>query len=100
MGSKGTGLCTFLLVLSTVLVGLMAGLFLAFDVSVMPGPAKTADRTYVTSMRSFGTVVDGSPLFETVFLVALLAAFAAVFVEAWAGRRDARCGPRWPRRRT
>ncbi|MFE9564972.1 anthrone oxygenase family protein [Streptomyces sp. NPDC006487] len=87
MGSNGTRLSTALLVLSTVLVGLMAGLFFAFDVSVMPGLAKTDDRTYVTAMQSFNAVIDGNPLFGTVFVVALLAAFAAAFVEARAGRR-------------
>ncbi|MFF1412570.1 anthrone oxygenase family protein [Streptomyces sp. NPDC058289] len=87
MGSTGTRLSTALLVLSTVLVGLMAGLFFAFDVSVMPGLAKTDDRTYVTAMQSFNAVIDGNPLFGTVFVVALLAAFAAAFVEARAGRR-------------
>ncbi|MGW1775817.1 anthrone oxygenase family protein [Streptomyces sp. NPDC002104] len=87
MGSNGTRLSTALLGLSTVLVGLMAGLFFAFDVSVMPGLAKTDDRTYVTAMQSFNAVIDGNPLFGTVFVVALLAAFAAAFVEARAGRR-------------
>ncbi|MCX5130449.1 anthrone oxygenase family protein [Streptomyces sp. NBC_00347] len=87
MGTTGTRLSTALLVLSTVLVGLMAGLFFAFDVSVMPGLAKTDDRTYVTAMQSFNAVIDGNPLFGTVFVVALLAAFAAAFVEARAGRR-------------
>ncbi|MCX5301830.1 DUF1772 domain-containing protein [Streptomyces sp. NBC_00193] len=87
MGTTGTRLSTALLVLSTVLVGLMAGLFFAFDVSVMPGLAKTDDRTYVTAMQSFNAVIDGNPLFGTVFVVTLLAAFAAAFVEARAGRR-------------
>ncbi|MBT2447986.1 DUF1772 domain-containing protein [Streptomyces sp. ISL-43] len=88
MGSTGTRLSSVLLVLSTVLVGLMAGLFFAFDVSVMPGLAKADDRTYVTAMQNFNAVIDGNPLFGTVFVVALLAVFAAAFVEARAGRRE------------
>ncbi|MGI5450782.1 DUF1772 domain-containing protein [Streptomyces sp. CA-243310] len=78
---------TALLALSTVLVGLMAGLFLAFDVSVMPGLAAGDDRTYVSAMRSFNTAIDGSGLFVTVFLLALVAAVASAIVEFRAGRR-------------
>lgn len=87
MGSKSTRVSTVLLVVSTVLIGLMAGLFFAFDISVMPGLAKTDDRTYVTAMQSFNAVIDGNALFGMIFLVALLTAFAAAFVEARAGRR-------------
>lgn len=85
-GGKAAG---FLLGLATVLVGLMAGLFLAFDVSVMPGLAASDDRTYVTAMRHFNEAIDGNGLFGTAFVLALLAAAVAAAVEYRAGRRGA-----------
>ncbi|MEU8431962.1 DUF1772 domain-containing protein [Streptomyces sp. NPDC029216] len=78
---------TLLLGLSTVLIGLMAGLFFAFDISVMPGLAAGDDRTYVTAMRNFNAAIDGNGLFGAVFLLALLATAAAAFVEHRKGRR-------------
>ncbi|MFJ3913241.1 anthrone oxygenase family protein [Streptomyces vinaceus] len=83
----GSRLATALLMLATVLVGLMAGLFFAFDVSVMPGLARGDDRTYVTAMRNINAVIDGNALFGTVFVVALLAAAASAAVELRGGRR-------------
>ncbi|MFF2192594.1 DUF1772 domain-containing protein [Streptomyces sp. NPDC058157] len=76
-----------LLGLSTVLVGLMAGLFFAFDVSVMPGLAAGDDRTYVTAMQHFNAAIDGNGLFGGVFVLALLATAAAALVEYRRGRR-------------
>ncbi|WP_327411617.1 DUF1772 domain-containing protein [Streptomyces sp. NBC_01233] len=73
--------------LSTVLVGLMAGLFFAFDVSVMPGLAAGDERTYVTAMRAFNAAVDGNPLFGMAFVLALLLAAGSAVVEHRAGRR-------------
>ncbi|WP_404952667.1 anthrone oxygenase family protein [Streptomyces sp. 147326] len=73
--------------LSTVLVGLMAGLFFAFDVSVMPGLAAGDERTYVTAMRAFNAAIDGNPLFGMAFVLALLLAAASAVVEYRAGRR-------------
>ncbi|MFD8982796.1 anthrone oxygenase family protein [Streptomyces sp. NPDC059564] len=85
-GGKAAG---FLLGLATVLVGLMAGLFFAFDVSVMPGLAASDAPTYVTAMRHFNEAIDGNGLFGTAFVLALLAAAAAAIVEYRAGRRGA-----------
>ncbi|KJY28035.1 DUF1772 domain-containing protein [Streptomyces katrae] len=76
-----------LLALSTVLIGLMAGLFFAFDVSVMPGLAAGDDRTYVTAMQHINAVIDGNGLFGGVFVLALLATAAAALVEYRKGRR-------------
>ncbi|WP_405835032.1 MULTISPECIES: DUF1772 domain-containing protein [unclassified Streptomyces] len=73
--------------LSTVLVGLMAGLFFAFDVSVMPGLAAGDERTYVTAMRAFNAAIDGNPLFGMAFVLALLLAAGSAVVEYRAGRR-------------
>ncbi|MFG2976794.1 anthrone oxygenase family protein [Streptomyces sp. NPDC048331] len=84
---RNTRLATTLITLSTVLVGLMAGLFFAFDVSVMPGLAAGDEQTYVTAMRAFNKAIDGNPLFGSVFLLALVAAVAAAVVEYRGGRR-------------
>ncbi|MFE2246409.1 anthrone oxygenase family protein [Streptomyces lavendulae] len=86
-GRARAGAAGFLLGLATVLVGLMAGLFFAFDVSVMPGLAASDDRTYVTAMQHFNAAIDGNGLFGTVFLLALLAAAASALVEFRGGRR-------------
>ncbi|MFJ7205729.1 DUF1772 domain-containing protein [Streptomyces sp. NPDC098789] len=79
---------TVLLLVSTVLIGLMAGLFFAFDVSVMPGLAKADDRTYVTAMQNFNSVIDGSPVFGMAFMLALVAVVVSAIVEFRKGRRN------------
>ncbi|MFD5115210.1 DUF1772 domain-containing protein [Streptomyces sp. NPDC058391] len=78
-----------LLMIATITMGLMAGLFFAFDVSVMPGLAKTDDRTYVAAMQNFNALIDGSGLFGMVFVGALLATGVAVVLEHRQGRRGA-----------
>ncbi|MFC9297994.1 anthrone oxygenase family protein [Streptomyces sp. NPDC057011] len=78
---------TVLLLVSTVLVGLMAGLFFAFDVSVMPGLAAGDERTYVTAMQNFNSAIDGNGLFGMAFVLALLASVASAIVEFRKGRR-------------
>ncbi|WP_037681252.1 anthrone oxygenase family protein [Streptomyces cellulosae] len=60
-----------LLVASVLCTGLMAGLFFAYDISVMPGLAELDDRTYAAAMQRFNAVIDGSPLFGLVFLATL-----------------------------
>ncbi|MEU5714234.1 DUF1772 domain-containing protein [Streptomyces sp. NPDC020403] len=60
-----------LLVASVLCTGLMAGLFFAYDVSVMPGLAELDDRTYAAAMQRFNAVIDGSALFGLVFIAAL-----------------------------
>jgi uncharacterized membrane protein len=42
---------TAVLLLATLAMGLSAGLFFTFSIAVMPGLARTDDRTYVTAMR-------------------------------------------------
>ncbi|MGW1179223.1 anthrone oxygenase family protein [Kitasatospora sp. NPDC002543] len=73
---------------ATVAMGLMAGLFFAFDVSVMPGLAAGDDRTYVTAMQHINKSIENG-LFGLVFV----GAFAATGLAAWllnkAGRRQA-----------
>ncbi|MGW7097792.1 anthrone oxygenase family protein [Streptomyces sp. NPDC054838] len=84
---RGKG-ATVLLLVSTVLLGLMAGLFFAFDVSVMPGLAKADERTYVTAMQNFNSAIDGNPLFGMAFMVALLLPVISVVLEYRKGRRN------------
>ena len=58
------------LVATTVTTGLMAGVYLAFAIAVMPGLARNGDRTYVEAMRGMNVailngwfaVVFGGPL--------------------------------------
>ncbi|GAB7183797.1 hypothetical protein ATKI12_3628 [Kitasatospora sp. Ki12] len=82
--SKATGP---LLTGATIAMGLMAGLFFAFDVSVMPGLAAGDDRTYVTAMQHINKSIENG-LFGLVFV----GAFAATGLAAWllhkAGRRQ------------
>ncbi|MFE0684166.1 DUF1772 domain-containing protein [Streptomyces sp. NPDC058961] len=78
---------TALLLISTILIGLMAGLFFAFDISVMPGLAAGDERTYVTAMQSFNKAIDGNGLFGMVFVLALLTSAASAVVEFRKGRR-------------
>ncbi|MFE9466913.1 DUF1772 domain-containing protein [Streptomyces virginiae] len=85
--ASGTRLAGAVLIVSTVWVGLMAGLFFAFDVSVMPGLAAGDEQTYVTAMRAFNKAIDGNPLFGTVFLLALVAAVLSAVLEFRGGRR-------------
>ncbi|MER6013639.1 DUF1772 domain-containing protein [Streptomyces bluensis] len=76
-----------LLAACALTMGLMAGLFFAFDVSVMPGLARSDDRTYVEAMQNFNAVIDWSGLFGLIFVGALLTTGAAVFYEYRQGRR-------------
>ncbi|MFJ1642123.1 DUF1772 domain-containing protein [Streptomyces sp. NPDC088256] len=81
------GVVGTLLVMSVIAVGLMAGLFFAFDVSVMPGLARTGDRVYAEAMQNFNQVIDGSGLFALIFLGALAVTVAVAVVEYRGGRR-------------
>ncbi|MFJ9210583.1 integral-membrane protein [Streptomyces sp. L-9-10] len=78
-----------LLMIATIAMGLMAGLFFAYDISVMPGLARTDDRTYVDAMQNFNALIDGNGLFGMIFIGALLAAAVAAFLEHRQGRRGA-----------
>ncbi|MER6977677.1 DUF1772 domain-containing protein [Streptomyces carpinensis] len=76
-----------LLVMSVTTVGLMAGVFFAFDVSIMPGLARTDDRVYAEAMRNFNQVIDDSGLFALIFLGALAVTVAVAVLEYRKGRR-------------
>ncbi|MFB6784927.1 DUF1772 domain-containing protein [Streptomyces sp. NPDC056352] len=66
----------------------MAGLFFAFDVSVMPGLNSTSDRTFATVMQNFNSEINGNGLFGLVFTGALLTVGAATTIEYRRGRRQ------------
>lgn len=76
-----------LLTIATVTTGLMAGLFFAFDISVMPGLAHTDDRTYAEAMQNFNAAIDGSGLFMLVFSAALVVTALAAVLAHVGGRR-------------
>jgi len=59
------------LIASTVGAGMVAGLFFAFRTSVMPGLARTEDRTFVTAMQDMNVAIL-NPVFLTVFTVPLI----------------------------
>ncbi|MCZ0206106.1 DUF1772 domain-containing protein [Streptomyces sp. UMAF16] len=66
----------------------MAGLFFAYDISVMPGLAELDDRTYAAAMQRFNAVIDASPLFGLVFL-ATLGLMVASAITAFRKKRHA-----------
>lgn len=66
------------IVLATLAVGLLAGLFYSFTVAVMPGLARTDDRTFVQAMQQINIAIV-NPWFLFSFLGApLLVALACV----------------------
>ncbi|QEU82610.1 DUF1772 domain-containing protein [Streptomyces subrutilus] len=66
----------------------MAGLYFAFDISVMPGLARGDDHTYVTAMRNINEAIDNG-LFGLLFLGAFLATGVAATQQQRRGRPDA-----------
>ncbi|MDX3850035.1 DUF1772 domain-containing protein [Streptomyces sp. AK02-01A] len=82
------------LVAAAVGTGLMAGLYFAFDVSVMPGLAGADDHTFVTVMRSINEVIDNSALFGLLFVGVFLATGIAAALQRRLGHPDA---ARWTR---
>ncbi|MFE6056747.1 DUF1772 domain-containing protein [Kitasatospora sp. NPDC056446] len=77
-----------LLVGATIAMGLMAGLFFAFDVAVMPGLAAADDRTYVTAMQHINKSIENG-MFGLVFVGAFAATGLAAWLQHKAGRRQA-----------
>jgi uncharacterized membrane protein len=73
------------LVAATVAAGLYAGLFWAWQVTVVPGLTKVDDTTYVTTFQSFNERIE-NPWFFSVFLGAPVLIAAALCMQ----RRSAR----------
>ncbi|WP_232666995.1 anthrone oxygenase family protein [Pseudonocardia sp. TRM90224] len=74
-----------------VTVGLMAGLFFAWDVSVMPGLALLDDRAFVSVMQVLVVAIE-NPVF---FLVSFGALASTAITAIVAHRRGARPAARW-----
>ncbi|MFF1556370.1 DUF1772 domain-containing protein [Streptomyces sp. NPDC058279] len=81
----GTKAQSVTLVAATVGTGLMAGLYFAFDVSVIPGLGRGDDETYVTAMRNINEAIDNG-LFGLLFLGAFLATGVAAAQQQRGGR--------------
>ncbi|MEU6442671.1 anthrone oxygenase family protein [Streptomyces sp. NPDC047046] len=71
------------LILSALATGLMAGLFAAFAYSVMPGLARSSDRTFVEAMQNINKAIL-NPVFMFPFMAAIPLLGLAV-VLAWRG---------------
>lgn len=56
---------------ATVTMGLIAGFFYAWDVSVMPGLAPLDDRTFVGAFQAIDRAMMMNPLFMLAFMAAL-----------------------------
>jgi uncharacterized membrane protein len=78
---------TIVLAVGLVLNGLMAGLYFGFSTAVMPGLARTADRTYVTSMQRIDESIL-NPRFLATFVGALVVPIVAVVLHLGDDGRD------------
>ena len=67
------------LVLATVSMGLMAGVFFAYAVAVMPGLARTDDKTFVGAFQAMDRAII-NPLFLVVFVGVLAITVVAAAV--------------------
>ncbi|MFI5756896.1 DUF1772 domain-containing protein [Streptomyces sp. NPDC051569] len=90
----GDGAAGPVLAAATIGTGLMAGLYFAFDISVMPGLARADDETYVTVMRRINGVIDNNGLFGLLFVGVFVATGVAAALQRRLGHLDA---ARWTR---
>ncbi|MCT2581955.1 anthrone oxygenase family protein [Actinophytocola gossypii] len=77
---------------ATVTVGLIAGTFFDWSVSIMPALATSDDRTYVTVMQETIRVMNRGPLFVGTFIGAFVFTGAALVLQR---RMGARAAVRW-----
>ncbi len=84
-GDRGAGL---LLGAALVAVGLLAGVYFAFAVSVMPALADVDDRTFIDTMQHIDDAIQNPVFFLSVFGSLIFPAVSAV-LERRAGLRDA-----------
>jgi uncharacterized membrane protein len=71
-----------------VAMGLMAGIFYAFTISVMPGLARSDDRTFVTAMQNINLAIENAA-FLAVFFGAFVFTLVAAILQQRLGRRAA-----------
>ncbi|CRK62112.1 integral-membrane protein [Alloactinosynnema sp. L-07] len=77
-----------LLWLATASVGVVAGVFYAFAISVMPGLAKTDDKAFIDSMQNINRSIENGA-FGSAFLGSFIFTGAAAIIENRMGRRAA-----------
>jgi uncharacterized membrane protein len=75
------------LVAALVTTGLMAGVYLAFSISVLPGLGRSDDRTFVLAMRGMNEAIL-NPVFGVVFGGPLVLGVVAVATRLPSGHRD------------
>ncbi|SDL03976.1 DUF1772 domain-containing protein [Nonomuraea jiangxiensis] len=86
--SHSRGWASPLLWLATVAMGLMAGLFYAFSVSVMPGLAQADNRAFVLVMNRINQAIE-NPAFALTFFGAFVFTGAAAIAQYRMGLRTA-----------
>ncbi|MDG4864421.1 DUF1772 domain-containing protein, partial [Streptomyces sp. T-3] len=84
---KGAGAAGPLLVAAAVMMGLLAGLFFTFDLSIMPGLKRLDDVQYLTAMQNFNDLIDNSGPFGMVFVAAFVVIVWAAVIEYRRGRK-------------
>jgi uncharacterized membrane protein len=72
------------LIVATMLTGLIAGLFYAWSVSVMPGLARTDDHTYLTALQGMNRAILNGWFFLS-FIGALIVTAAAALLQLRTG---------------
>lgn len=65
---------------ATLLTGLSAGLFYAWQVSVIPGTKLLANKTYLDTMQSINRAIQ-NPAFALIFLGSFLLLVAAIYTQ-------------------
>ncbi len=71
----------FVLVITTLLVALVAGVVFTFAVVVMPGIARLSDRAYLTAFKVMDRIIqDGQILFMIVWLGSILGLLLTVIL--------------------
>ena len=81
-----SGAATPVLWAATVTMGLTAGTFFAFSISVMPGLARTDDHAFVTAMQAINDEIQ-NPAFFAAFFGTFFLTIAAVIMQFRRGRR-------------
>jgi uncharacterized membrane protein len=80
---------TFLIFVSTLALGLIAGLFYAYEVMVMRGFAQMSDVDFITAMQSVNATIRNPAFASSFFGAAILAVFAALFhIGEWRQAKD------------
>lgn len=77
-----------MLLAAVLTTGLMAGLYFAFDVAVMPALTAAEDRTLVDAMQTMVTEIE-NPVFLLTFMAAPVLAAVALVQAVRAGASDA-----------